>query len=355
MEMLNNKLNITIHRKFCLHGMLVTFYIVFNYDVEEFNQLINKYNNDEITKEQLKSELKEITIIPIKNNESKRIEILKNNTKVFVTNVNIENTKRYPLVCSNQLVISENAKLNFEISKAQNVLEVSLTNITNDEKNGIKDNNTFGLTRKDVNIWTTNDQLISLYKFGIPGEELREKKMRSVMNLGVKTRDYGDQSFICSNVYFKKYNDFDMVVFTDKNNQIKNLWPIILRQPDMGIQYVYDLLIQYNEQHKEYNLVRINELDNSFAQKLETSGLSGDIHTLEMFLNYGIGMMKTQETYYLLTNSKAYNINGFKLVRDGEKVSISIEDEFLKDCINSSKCEILDEAFKLIIEYWYKI
>lgn len=239
-------------------------------------------------------------------------------------------------------------------NKLNKVFQNFLRDITNNEKTK-KDNNVFEVTRSDVNIWTTNDQSTSLYKFGIPGEELSERKMKNVMDLGVKTRDDGNRSFISSNVFFEKYNDFDMVVFTDKNNQIKNLWPIILRQPNVGIQHVYDLLIQYNEQYKEYNLARISEIDTSLEQKLKSSELKGDIHTLELFLNYGLGAMKTQETYNLLTNSKNYNINGFKLVRDGEKVTISIEDEFLKDCINLSDCEILDEAFKLIIENWYMI
>lgn len=220
-------------------------------------------------------------------------------------------------------------------------------------KSDITNNDVFEVTRNDVNIWTTNDQSTSLYKFGIPGEELSGRKMKNVMSLGVKTRDNGNHSFISPNVFFNKYNDFDMVVFTDKNNQIKNLWPIILRQPNIGIQHIYDLLIQYDEEHKEYNLIRTNEFDTSLEQNLKSSELNGDIHTLEIFLNYGLGAMKTQETYSLLTNSKTYNINGFKLVRNGEKVTISIEDEFLKDCINLSECEILDEAFKLIIEYWY--
>lgn len=351
-EIKNKMLNVIIHRKFQLHGILIPVYIVFGYDVEEFKELITRYNHAQITEEQLKSELGKINILLIKNNENKIVEISNESTKVFVTNMNIENTKIHPLICSNQLTVTKDSKLAFEITQFVKQPQYLLTNITEIKKNE-KNNNVAEVTASDVNIWTTNAQDSSMYKFGIPGKELSDVKKRNVINLAIEVCNEGNHSFICPNVHFKRYNGFDMVVFTNNNDQIANLWPIILRQSGLGIQLVYDLFIQYNEQYQEYNLVNVKDFNVPIAQKLALSGICGDIHTLELFLNYGLGAMRTQETYYLLMNSKRYNINGFEIVRDDKKVTVSVEDAVLKECINLKECEIFDEAFKLLIEYWY--
>lgn len=103
----NNKFDITIHRKISLKYALTPLYVVFDYDVEAFMQLINKYNKKEITHEQINAKLKEIKIVKILNNEKKKFEFSNKNVKVFVTNMNIENTKLYPFICSNQLTIDK--------------------------------------------------------------------------------------------------------------------------------------------------------------------------------------------------------------------------------------------------------
>lgn len=207
-EIINNILNITIHRKFHLHGILVPFYIIFDYNVDEFNQLINKYNNDEITKEQLKNKLKEINMLPIKNNENKKIEISNNNTKVFITNMNIENTKMYPLICSNQLIINKDAELVFKISKSLTAPKFSLINITKNEENNkqellnIEKTNTIdGIAIDNEN----NKKLLMLLADGMDWSD----EYNHLLLLEEKINNY--IAYIESKQYLEKYEDIELI------------------------------------------------------------------------------------------------------------------------------------------------
>lgn len=124
-------IRLKIYRKKHFSGCIVPFYVVIDYDVNKFKNLIENIkiameSGNKTELEQLNLEFNNINIMPIKNGKSIETIINKNNCSIFVTNSNFEDTEIYPLSCSNQLIINNNEEIIIEVSKWFKKFELTL-------------------------------------------------------------------------------------------------------------------------------------------------------------------------------------------------------------------------------------
>ncbi len=161
----------------------------------------------------------------------------------------------------------------------------------------------------------------------------------------------GKRSAFSNKIIFNNYKGTDVVVFLDDNGKISETYPITLRGKGYGCQVLYDLIIVYDTRNQEYNIQFIDNYKPKF--KTTKSNILGDKKILEIFLNYGIGVVRSEELFIQLKESKEVIINGFLLKRLDNKVIITVESEYLLQVLGNLKCEILNEAFLLLIDYWY--
>ncbi len=118
----------------------------------------------------------------------------------------------------------------------------------------------------------------------------------------------------------------------------------------MGSQVIYDLILWYNAKTKEYNLINEPEKMSMMAP----SKISGNIKVLELFLNYCLGGICYSDVYSILKDSNDYTINGINIRREDNMVKVTIVNPILKEKMSISECEILNDAFNMLMERWYE-
>lgn len=201
------------------------------------------------------------------------------------------------------------------------------------------------LTLNDIRLWFDDDTKKAVYIFHAGNGGITPKQKMLLEQEVYDTVTYGRKSSLCRSIRFEKTKYFDFVVIYH-NKKVHSFYPIKLREK-LGVQIIYDLGLYYNKKTKEYNIDRNSE------SIFGSSKLNGNVKVLELFLNYGLGIIYYDKLYNILKQDIEYTINGFKLQRENDMVKITIVNPILKETVEDVECKLSNESFDLLIDKWF--